>query len=115
MSLGSASILDGQRLNRRALLEIISSVMFLARHGLAFRGHQDINSNFIQLLIVLKMICSLRKWLCNKNEKFTSPEIQNEISKDMALLILWDVVSCIKESRWCSTMADESTDITNQE
>ena len=33
----------------------------------------------------------------------------------MALLILRDVIPCIKESRLYSIMADESTDITNQE
>ena len=33
-------------------MNIISSVRFLARQELAFRGHQDINSNLIQLLNV---------------------------------------------------------------
>ena len=35
--------------------------------------------------------------------------------KDMALLMLRDVISCIQGSKFYSIMADESTDITNQE
>ena len=100
----------------RALLKVISSVRFLARQGLAFRGHQDINSNFIQLLNVrADDDMQFKKWLCRRIEKPTSAEIQNEILKDMALLILRAVVSCIKESIFYSIMADESTDITNHE
>ena len=34
-----------------------------------------------------------KKWLYKKNEKFTSPGIQNGILKDMALLMLRDVNS----------------------
>ena len=112
----SANILNKQRLNRSALMKILSSVRFLARQGLAFRGHNDINSNFSLLLNVrAEDDIEFKKWLCKKNEKFTSPGIQNEILKDMALLMLRDVISCIQGSKFYSIMADESTDITNQE
>ena len=98
------------------LMKILSSVRFLARQGLAFRGHNDINSNFIQLLNVrAEDDIEFKKRLCKKNEKFTSPGIQNEILKDMALLMLRDVISCIQGSKFYSVMADESADITNQE
>ena len=51
------------------------------------------------------------KWLKDKSLSYTSPEIQNEILKDMSLSILRDVVNCIKKSDFFSIMVDESSDI----
>ena len=48
-----------------------------------------------------------------KISKNTSPIIQNEILKDMALTILRDVVNSVKDSGYYSIMADEPSDISN--
>ena len=50
-----------------------------------------------------------------KSKKYTSPVIQNEIIKDMALIILHDIVNSIKDSGCYSIMADESSDISNEQ
>lgn len=36
--------------NRRMLLKIIQNLQFLGRQGMAVRGHDDSESNFMQLL-----------------------------------------------------------------
>ena len=55
-----------------------------------------------------------QQWLQKKSNRFTSPEIQNELLRDMGLMILRDVVSSIKNnSMFYSIMADESTDVTS--
>ena len=37
-------------LNRDYLLKVFQNIQFLARQGIALRGHDEQNSNFIQLL-----------------------------------------------------------------
>ena len=55
------------------------------------------------------------EWLKRKNNKYTSPEIQNEILKELALTILRDVVELIKAADFFSIMLDESGDISNKD
>ena len=46
--------------NSRVLLKILEIVRYLGRQGIAFRGHDDLESNFIQLFKLLgKMILRL--------------------------------------------------------
>ena len=54
-------------------------------------------------------------WLKRKNNKYISPEIQNEILKELALTILRDVVESIKAADFFSIMLDESGDVSNKE
>ena len=95
--------------NRTSLLRIIFCLCYLARHGLLFRGHGDEKDvNFKQLICFgAEDDPAFSKWLKEENLSYTSPEIQNEILKDMSLSILHDVVNCL--------MVDESSDISNQE
>ena len=53
------------------------------------------------------------EWLKRKNNKYTSPEIQNEILKKLALTILRDVVESIKAVDFFSIMLEESGDVSN--
>ena len=55
------------------------------------------------------------EWLKRKNNKYTSPKIQNEILKELALTILPDVVESIKAADFFSIMLDESGDVSNKE
>ena len=51
-----------------------------------------------------------------KNQIYTSPEIENEMLKDMSLSILPDVVlEAIKSSDYHNIMVDESSDVSNKE
>ena len=55
------------------------------------------------------------EWLNRKNQNFTSPEFQNEISKEMGLSILLDIVESIKNIEFHSIMVDETSDVSNKE
>ena len=55
------------------------------------------------------------EWLNGKNQNFTSPEIQNEILKNMSLSILRDIVESIKKADFHSIMVDETSDVSNKE
>lgn len=101
-----------QSQSRASLLKIISCLRYLARQGLSLRGHgDDKESNFTQLLkFRAEDDAAFKEWLEKKNQSFTSPEIQNEILKEMSLFILRDIVESIKEADFHSFMLDESGD-----
>ena len=88
---------ETQRENRTSLLNIISCLRYLARQGLPFKGHGDEkDANFKQLIrFHAEDDPAFAKWLKEKNLSCTSPVIQSEVSKDMSLSILRDVVNCI--------------------
>ena len=67
--------------NQRMLLKILSSIRFLARQALAIRGHHnDYDGNLIQLLKFQgEGDDEIFKWLEKKTNKYTSPEVQNEL------------------------------------
>ena len=70
--------------------EVASSACFLPRQGLAFRCDGDeANSNFISLHSEDDSCFS--QWVKRKMDKFTSPDIQNEMVKVMAMPILWKI------------------------
>ena len=86
---------ETQHGNRTSLLKIISCLHYLAHQGLPFREHGD--EKFKQLICFrAEDDPAFAKWLKGKNLSYTSPEIQNEILKDMSLSTLRDVVNCIK-------------------
>ena len=88
----------------------MSSLRYLARQGIALRGHNEENSNFVQLLNLLAEDDSnLKESLLRKSKKYTSPTIQNKILKDMALTILREIVNSIKDSGYYSIMAEDSS------
>ena len=58
---------------------------------------------------------SLLEWIRKKTDEFTSPEIQNEILKIMALKLLRTIAAGIHESPYSTVMIDETTDITKKE
>ena len=103
--------------NRRMLLKILQSIRFLARQGMPLRsGGGDSESNLMQLLQLQCVECpELGVWLSKKTNKYTSHDIQNECLKIMALQILKKVCKNIQDSGCYSIMADECTDISNQE
>ncbi|XP_062585373.1 zinc finger MYM-type protein 1-like [Saccostrea cucullata] len=102
--------------NRQQLLTILRNIRFLVRQGLPLRGHDNDQSNFLQLLKLHgESDPSILKWLERKQDKFTSADIQNEMLQVMALKILRDVASNIRENGYFSIMVDETTDQSNRE
>ncbi len=84
--------------NRRCFLKVLSCIRFLGRQGLALRGlHGDeTNSNFIQLMKFKgEDDPHIATWLAKKANKYTSPEVQNEILQIMYLNIIRQKVECL--------------------
>lgn len=103
--------------NRLCLLKIVSNTVFLARQGLAFRGDGDeSDSNFIRLLKLRGLDDPrIETWLSKKTNKYTSHEIQNELLKVMALIILRKIADDVSQAQFFCIMCDECTDTSNRE
>ena len=76
---------ETQRENRTSLLKIISCLCYLACQGLPFRGHgYEKDANFKEhIRFRAEDDPAFAKWLKEKSLSYTSPEIQNEILKDI--------------------------------
>ena len=79
--------------NRQALYQILSSIRFLGRQGLAIRGDgNELDGNFQQLLrMKAEEDPNMAEWLKRKENVYTIPEIQNEIIKLMGLQVLRNI------------------------
>ena len=103
---------------RQCFLKVLSNVKFLARQGLPLRGHGDheSDSNFLQLMKLRGEDDSrIVDWLKKKTDKYTAPDMQNEILKTMALQVLCQVVESIGSAPFLTIMIDETTDVSNKE
>ena len=102
---------------RKCFLKLLSNACFLARQGLAFRGDStETDSNFFQLLCLRSEDNSqLVDWVKQKANKYTSPQIQNEMLETMAMRVLRDIAKCLQTSPFFSLMVDETTDSANCE
>ena len=102
--------------NRRVLLKILQNVKFLGRQGIAFRGHDDGESNFMQLFKLREVDNpELSGWLRRGTDKYLSPDIQNEMLGIMSLSILRSIAQKLQSADAFTIMADEGTDISNHE
>ena len=80
--------------NRIVFLKILQNVKFLGRQGIAFRGHEDVESNFIQLFKLRDIdYPGLSDWIKKRTDKYLSPEIENEILQLMSLTILRNIAT----------------------
>ena len=71
------------------LLKILRNIRYLARQGLAFRGNNEKNSNFHQLLMLkAEEDPALTEWLASHQYTNTSPCIENEMLQIMALSLM---------------------------
>ena len=78
--------------NRKMLIKILENVRYLARQGLPFRGHDDSNGNFIQLMVLRGVDCPIvEAWMKTKKDTYLSYDIQDELIKLFASDILGDV------------------------
>ena len=98
-------------------MKIAENIRFLARQGLSLHGDgTEDNSNFKQLLHLRVLDDpNLLTWVQKKAEKYTSPEIQNELLKIMAQTVTRDITSAVGSSGFYILMADEVTDVSNIE
>ena len=63
----SDEIKQQKAINRKMFLKILENTRYLARQGLAFRGHDDSNGNFIQLMKLRSLDCpQIEQWMKKK-------------------------------------------------
>ena len=102
---------------RQLFMKILQNIAFLAYQGLPFRGDgSEDNSNYIQLLN-LRAIDDPRitEWWDKRSYNYTSPAIQNEILKIMALKIIRKIAVSLQGSDFFMIMADETINASNKE
>ena len=107
-----------QRFHREMLIMVLSSVRFLARQGLPFRGHSETSETFEGNLYQLLLLRAeennrMRLWL--KKKEYISPDIVNQIITLMGQTVLRNIIAQIKTSMWFALIADEATDISHNE
>ena len=102
---------------RKCFLKLLSNVRFLLRQGLPLRRDgDDTNSNFMQIISLHSEDDShLTEWIKQKTDKYTSPEMQNEMVKVMALRVLWEISASLQSSPFYTVMVDETADVGNVE
>ena len=84
----SRSHAEDKAANRQCFLKLLSNMRFLARQALPMRGHEEDNSNFIQLYKLRgEDDENVLAWLKKKHYKYTSAQIQNEMLQVMALKV----------------------------
>ena len=84
------------------LMTILQNVQYLGRQGLTLRGHNDEESNFTQLLKLRSHDQpDISDWLARKGgDKYTTPEIQNEILTLMSHAVLQVVSSQLQQAEF---------------
>jgi Domain of unknown function (DUF4371)/hAT family C-terminal dimerisation region len=98
------------------LMKIITSVRYLARQGLALRGHEHDEGNLEELLNLREAECpDLKVWRNTRYKKFTSWAIQNELLQLMAHSVVRQLCANIVKAGSFALVVDGTTDITIQE
>ena len=104
-----------QHNNRENLMKILSTIKYLARQGLALRGHKEDTGNFIELLKLRSEDTKLMtSWLTRKT-RFCSHEIQNEMLNLMSQHVLRGLVTEMKAHKYFAIICDEVTDEARQQ
>lgn len=101
---------ENQQLHRKLLLKQLSSLQYLACQGLAVKGHEQIEGNLIQLLLLHGEDCSeLKQWIKEKHYLLSA------MLSLMCRTITMQLFKEIHKASIYSLIADEATDITNKE
>ena len=104
-----------QQENKMMLVKIVDSLKWLARQGLAIRGHSSESGNFIQLLKLRGADCpALCEWLSRKSH-WLSHDIQNEIIHILGRHVLNNIASEVRTSRWFAVIVDKTSDTSRKE
>uniref|UniRef100_H3AMU6 DUF4371 domain-containing protein n=1 Tax=Latimeria chalumnae TaxID=7897 RepID=H3AMU6_LATCH len=104
-----------QEIHRNLFMRELSTILFLARQGLALRGpiiEQD--GNLYQLLKLGSEDCPELTILLN-DHAYISHDVINEILKLMGHQVLRSIINKISNAKWYTIIADETRDISNHE
>ncbi|KAJ8318219.1 hypothetical protein KUTeg_003310 [Tegillarca granosa] len=98
--------------NKHVLLKIIEVLLLCGRQNIPIRGHLPERSNFVEILNFKASDDDILTEHLNssKREKYTSPDIQNEIINIMGDQIRQTIVDKCNSSRCFALIADETTD-----
>lgn len=111
----STACMEQQRNARECLLKVVKSVKYLLRQGLPFRGHNDNEGNFQQLLQMQSQHDpALRSWL-QRTTNFTSHECIEEIQNIYSHSVIRSIIESVKHSGIFAIVADGTQDITSNE
>ena len=106
--------------NREYLTVIIETLMFLSKHNVAIRGHDESlqstnRGNFLDLLdLRSKDNILLQEFLTRKNYPYTSA-YQNQLIDIIGNSVRSKVIECCISSKYFSIIIDETTDISRVE
>ena len=110
----SSQLKQSQKTHQKMLKIQLSSLRFLLRQGLAIRGHEELEGNLFQLLLLRKEECpELQQWI--ESKKYLSSDIINEMIGMTAHCVLRALLYDIREAVRYSLIADEATDISHKE
>ena len=91
----SNRVRSDQAMARNCLLKLITTLCFLAHQGLAFRGHNESQGNFMQLLQLRSQDCpELSMWI-KRRDNWLSHEVQYELLEIMAHSVLDSVLTML--------------------
>jgi len=111
----SSQRMASQQQRRHCLSVLFTSLQYLARQGLAIRGHSDKDGNFIQLLKLRATdIAHLQEWLERKVD-MTSHHVQNEILEMFGHCVVRNICGRIQEAGGFSVIVDGTQDISRKE
>lgn len=102
--------------SRVALYKIFTTIIFLAKQGLALRRHDDKNSNLKQLLMLrCEGVPELKTWINRDNHKWLHNTIVNRIVNLIAHRIRKTILVEITSAKYYLLMIDKTPDIANLE
>ena len=105
--------------NRKILLSILSNIRYFARQAFPLRGDRGLSeekSNLHQLPnLRAQENPEIIEWLRKRDEKYTLPEIQNELLDAMAPGMMQQISANIQNAMFFMIMADETADVSNKD
>ena len=111
----SQQLSEEQNTAQKCLKVIFSTVRYLARQGLALRGHDDSEGNFMQLLKCRSSdIPELVSWITQRNS-YTHHSIQDEILQLFGSATLRLILRQVQASQSYAVMVDGTQDIQRRE
>lgn len=100
---------------RTALKTMITSLLFLGKQGLALRGHNKDDGNYLRLLTLRSVdVQELHEWL-QRSKPLTASDVQNEIIGLLARHVLQALLEKVKLAEHFSIIVDETSDTSGKE
>ena len=114
--LTDSQLVQWRQLERKHLLEVIKCLRYFSRQGISLQGDNN-NDNFAQLLYLLgTKDKNIMDHLDGKvGHKYYHHDVQNELLNIMGAQVLQEKLATIRDRKFFSIMAGESTNISNLE